>query len=252
MQFLKSITVLSVALATAVYAAPARPSGPPGGWSGWGQQTSSVTTAPAATATPEQSSSPTNTEATQDSVTTQEAVTTQEPAASSKHGGSQSTAGSSPIATGATTQPTSSASGGNGVTVVNSCKETIYVTVSHNGADGSAQAVAPGGSPHFALTGSDMNLKVGPQTSTGGNIAQVEYSLTGSYLSYDLSLINGNPFQAEGSSLVPSGASGSGTCKAVHCTPGEATCANAYNSNADNATLTCPTNTSLTFTACSG
>lgn len=273
MQLLKAIAFVGAALTTAVQAAPA-PAGPPAGFSrgAWGPpgQTSAATAVPAtqtqqaAQQVQTQAAAQPATAATSEPVATQEAVATAKRPQSSANASAgtpaQSTGGASPSQSTPKASPSSGSSGssgGAGVTVVNSCSETIYVTVSQNGGNGSPQAVPKGGSPHFPLSGSDMNLKIGPQQSVfSGNIAQVEYTV-GSSISWDLSLIDGNPFKAQGTSLVPSGSNLSGNCKAVHCTPGAASCPNAYNSNADNSlavqpTLTCPVGTALTFTACSG
>lgn len=258
MQFFKAIALVGAALASVAQAAPAAPNH--GAGNPWGQQ---QTTSPA-TATAVQTAAQTSAEAQTQAAgaaTAKSPDATQEASASAVK--SAGTASSPSKATASAAQPSSSSgstssSGGQGVTVLNSCSETIYVTVSQGGGNGNAQPVSKGGSSHFPLSGSDMNLKIGPQQDVfSGNIAQVEYSISGSSMSWDLSLINGNPFKAQGTSLVPSGSNLSGNCKAVHCAPGAATCPNAYNSNADNSlsvqpTLTCPTGTALTFTACSG
>ena len=249
MQFLKTITILSAAIATAVQAAPQGRNRPT-----FGQQSSLTTSAAGAAAT---------------GAATGDTANQPQQAASSKSGKqtpaaaqpAQANGGASATKTGSTPAQSSSTSGsskgGAGITVVNSCSKTIYITVSQNGGNKPAQAVAPGSSPNFPIAGSDMNLKIGyTQDVFSGNIAQAEYSVVGGSMSWDLSLIDGNPFKAEGTSLVPSGGSGS-TCIPVHCPPGAATCPNAYNSNADNSlakqpTWTCPSGTALTFTACSG
>ena len=79
-------------------------------------------------------------------------------------------------------------------------------------------------------------------------ITQFEYTyVPGGDLWYDISNVNGYPFENGGLELIPS----SETCPQVTCTAGRPLCAAAYNTPSDNwATAACSDGTDLTLTLC--
>lgn len=88
------------------------------------------------------------------------------------------------------------------------------------------------------------------------NIAQVEWSTgNGPQISFDLSNLNGTPFEATGMELTPSVGPSEQyqTCINSHCAAGDTACQQAYiTGGSNNRTLVCGWDTSLLFTACSG
>ena len=60
--------------------------------------------------------------------------------------------------------------------------------------------------------------------NSGGDRLQFEYSVSGANVFYDLSLVNGDPFEAQGFVLFP----GDSSCPTLRCAPGDAACGGAY------------------------
>ena len=99
-----------------------------------------------------------------------------------------------------------------------------------------------------------ISIKIATEYN-GGNvpndaITQFEYTyVPGGDLWYDISNVNGYPFEHGGLELIPSTES----CPSVTCTGGSPLCAAAYNTPTDNwATAACGDGTDLTLTLCAG
>ncbi|EAS36563.3 GPI anchored cell wall protein [Coccidioides immitis RS] len=79
------------------------------------------------------------------------------------------------------------------------------------------------------------------------DISQIEYTLDGQKVWYDLSNIDGYPFKDGGVSIAPSDSS----CPKVYCAAGDAKCKEAYNKSDDNdATKACASTADLQVQLC--
>lgn len=111
---------------------------------------------------------------------------------------------------------------------------------------------AGGYSESYDKPNDGISIKI--STSPGGPVTQFEFTWDSPNINYDISHINGNPFESYGESLVPSGAGASGypSCVALSCPAGTSTCNDAYNQPDDIQTRVCPDSSDLTLTLCPG
>ncbi|OJD15632.1 hypothetical protein AJ78_04124 [Emergomyces pasteurianus Ep9510] len=94
--------------------------------------------------------------------------------------------------------------------------------------------------------GGGISLKIS-KTYSDAVITQFEYTLAGPKVFYDISNINGYPFEDKGVSLTSSSG-----CPEVHCPAGVKRCKGAYNNPDDIATHACSSSSDLSMTLCSG
>lgn len=137
-------------------------------------------------------------------------------------------------------------------TVKNQCDEGIQLTSVAESDGGDPTEVKSGGSyTETFREGSDgggVSLKLSFDDSLD-DISQFEYTLAPSQdmVFYDLSNVNGYPFQKGGASIEPSDDS----CDVVTCDAGVSECTDAYNEPFDDlATKGCAIDTDLTLTLC--
>ena len=96
-------------------------------------------------------------------------------------------------------------------------------------------------------SGGGVSIKISRNADGSTPLTQLEYALSGGEVFYDVSIVDGSAFAAEGFSLVASDAS----CASVSCGPNESSCTAAYNQpGGDQATESCSEGASLTFNAC--
>lgn len=132
--------------------------------------------------------------------------------------------------------------------VRNHCPHSAYVT-SVGGSDSQTHELQPGAKLHqefeTGLFGGGISVKLSNDNSLS-KITQFEYTLAGPLVFYDLSNINGYPFEHGGVAITPSDHS----CPAVHCPP-NVPCKAAYNTPDQNtATHGCQSSTSLNLELC--
>ncbi|KAI4140524.1 MAG: hypothetical protein LQ340_007857, partial [Diploschistes diacapsis] len=136
--------------------------------------------------------------------------------------------------------------------VVNNCGFDINLR-SVGSVVGGEHTIGQGGSysEQFHLSGSGAGISIKMDKSpadpvSGGPIAQFEYTLAGSEVYYDLSLINGDPFSADLQVLRPAIAS----CPTVTCPANQVPCQEAYTSPDQPATKACASSGNLVFSVC--
>ncbi|KAI9830544.1 MAG: hypothetical protein M1819_005502 [Sarea resinae] len=140
-------------------------------------------------------------------------------------------------------------------TVQNNCGYDVYVWSVADQAD-APMTTLNSGNPSYSEAfrtngnGGGISIKLSTQNDQS-TVTQFEYTLSSdeSNVYYDLSNINGNPFEQGGTSLTPSDSS----CTSVSCAAGVSDCTGAYNQPDDNwATQGCSSSTDLTLTLCPG
>ncbi|MCJ1432427.1 hypothetical protein MMC27_001783 [Xylographa pallens] len=136
-------------------------------------------------------------------------------------------------------------------TVKNDCAFPVYLwSVGDSSSD--MVTIEPYGTPysedyHTRADGGGIAIKMSTIINSEEIVTQLEYTLTGNQLWYDVSNVNGFPFSADGLTLVPSDSS----CREVTCPAGEGACHAAYTVyNDDYATAECVSTTDLTMTLC--
>ena len=132
--------------------------------------------------------------------------------------------------------------------VVNACSFQIFVRSQTNTATGALQVLNPGDAYlegfQTPADGSGVSVIVARQDPvTGGDRLQFEYSVSGANVFYDLSIIDGDPFVAEGFVLFP----GDASCPTLRCAPGDGTCGGAYGAGQ---TKVCSANRNLQLNVC--
>lgn len=135
--------------------------------------------------------------------------------------------------------------------VINNCGVPVYYASVVGNASPAMQLLPSGGySQVYSGNGVGVSIKLAPQKT--GPITQLEFTLSGTTVAYDMSNIDGNPFAAGGMTLTPSmGAdSKNPTCIPVNCPAGQAVCTAAYNQPNDVRTLVCNSASDLTLTLC--
>ena len=146
--------------------------------------------------------------------------------------------------------PDANAAVGNAI-VRNNCGFSIQLS-SVGGSPGPVTTIPSGGSYseqlHVSSTGAGISIKVDQNGSplTSNNIAQFEYTLSGSTVYYDLSLINGDPFKAQYQAINPS----IGSCDSITCQPNEVPCQAAYTQPNQQKTHACASSGNLVFNIC--
>lgn len=138
--------------------------------------------------------------------------------------------------------------------VHNQCPYQVYLWSISNTNSAMQTLAANGGEYSEAYEinpdGGGISIKIGKDTK-GLNITQFEYTYTpsSSSLWYDLSNINGFPFEDYGVTVVPTDSS----CRQVSCPAGQTLCAQAYNVPTDNfATAECSSDADAVIVLCSG
>lgn len=138
--------------------------------------------------------------------------------------------------------------------VVNNCGTKVYYASTYSDNNAAMQELPARGFTQAYIDGVGISIKLSPDGSTS-SVAQFEFTLTpGQGVYYDISNINGNPFQQGGTNLVPSIQNDPDfpTCVTVNCPAGAGTCTEAYNLPNDLATKVCPDTVDLTFNLCPG
>ena len=113
--------------------------------------------------------------------------------------------------------------------VTNNCGFSVLLR-SVDDSVGPEVTIAPGGTYseqfHTSGNGGGISIKVDQNgdPASSGDIAQFEYTLADNLVYYDLSLINGDPFQAERQAVTPA----DGSCHQVVCDAGENPCGDAF------------------------
>ncbi|KAL1956618.1 hypothetical protein VTO42DRAFT_6965 [Malbranchea cinnamomea] len=138
--------------------------------------------------------------------------------------------------------------------VRNQCHRPIHIWSIADSNQQKSEIVQPGGvySEQYKTNGNGggISIKIAYEDSQN-DVSQFEYTLAPAEgkVYYDLSNINGYPFQAGGASIIPS----DGSCPRVNCPPGVKECKDAYNQPFDDhATKACSDSTDLTLTLCIG
>ena len=158
------------------------------------------------------------------------------------------------LPTGATEQSATSAAAIGNAVVKNNCGFSVYLR-SVGSSVGALQTIKAGGSysEQFRVsgTGAGISLKVdktGDPTGSGsGNIVQFEYTLSGSTVYYDLSTLNGNPFQAYYQAIIPA----ISTCEKVICSANESPCLASYHpGDSSSHTKSCTSSGNLVYNIC--
>jgi len=135
--------------------------------------------------------------------------------------------------------------------VVNNCDfDVYYASVAQNTFPLMAKLPAGGFSEVYSLPGVGVSIKLAK--SAAENPTQFEFTWADGKINYDISNINGNPFEEYGTSLVPSMAGDSGypSCQAVSCPAGVSPCTAAYNQPDDTKTMVCDQASDLVMTLC--
>lgn len=136
--------------------------------------------------------------------------------------------------------------------IQNQCSFPVYLWSVSNVA-GPMQELAPNGGEYSEVyqnnpNGGGVSIKIA-SSEAAPNVTQFEYTLEGADLWYDLSNINGYPFENWGVSVVPSDSK----CNQVICPAGVTLCAAAYNIPTDDfATAECPSSGDMVVVLCSG
>lgn len=138
--------------------------------------------------------------------------------------------------------------------VHNQCPYTVYLWSIAN-TDSPMQTLAANGGQYSETyrvnaDGGGVAIKMGSD-SNRINVTQFEYTYEsdGSALWYDLSNINGYPFEEYGVTVVPTDSS----CRSVSCPAGQNLCGQAYNVPTDNfATAECSSTANTVIVLCSG
>jgi hypothetical protein len=139
--------------------------------------------------------------------------------------------------------------------VTNMCSFPVYYA-SIAGQPSPMQAMAPGGSMSqaYSLPGQGVSVKLAMNDSESGPLSQFEYTWASGKINYDLSNINGYPFQDGGITITPSMENdpNNPTCVPIVCPAGSAVCSAAYNQPSDTRTMVCSDQSSISLTLCPG
>ena len=147
--------------------------------------------------------------------------------------------------------PDAAAGGVGSVIIQNHCSWSVSLS-SVGSSPGPVVDVAAGKSYseqfHTTSTGAGVSIKIvkdgNPLASS--NITQVEYTLVGSEVYYDLSLINGDAFAGEHNAIVPAMSS----CPQVTCAAGEVPCKEAYTKPPQPKTKACASSGNIVYNIC--
>lgn len=133
--------------------------------------------------------------------------------------------------------------------VHNKCECDIYLWSIANSADVTMETLTAGNASYSETyrtnpDGGGISIKIA-KLDTQSTITQFEYTVSGETIFYDVSNINGYPFQAEGLALNPSVES----CPSVTC-PAGTDCSEAYNLPDDVRTKGCSSEADLVMVIC--
>jgi len=136
--------------------------------------------------------------------------------------------------------------------IENQCDQDVYLWSVAGSADVPMLTLPPGKSysEKYRLNdnGGGISMKLALDKHKG-DITQFEYTLAGGKIWYDVSNINGNPFQDGGIAVKPSDPA----CSPVVCQAGIVKCREAYNMPYDDhATHACPETADLNVVLCPG
>jgi len=145
----------------------------------------------------------------------------------------------------------STASAGKAI-IQNSCSFPVYLSSVSNVAGPTQELAANGGTYsedwRSNPNGGGISIKIASDSSFS-QVTQFEYTLESPDLWYDLSNINGYPFEQWGVSIIPSDSS----CNEVICPAGVSLCAAAYNTPTEDwATAMCYSASDMVVLLCSG
>ncbi|MCJ1325074.1 hypothetical protein MMC10_001736 [Thelotrema lepadinum] len=157
-----------------------------------------------------------------------------------------------PAAAAITDADSSTAAGGVGSMIIqNHCSWSISLS-SVGSSPGPVVDVAAGKSYseqfHTTSTKAGVSIKIVKDGNplAASNITQVEYTLVGPLVYYDLSLINGDAFAGEHNAIVPATSS----CPQVTCAAGEVPCKEAYTSPPQPKTKACTSSGNIVYNIC--
>ena len=109
--------------------------------------------------------------------------------------------------------------------VVNMCGFNVFVRTRTNTGTGPLSTLKPGDTYadkfQMPASGGTETLVALSDPSTASSSLIVEYSISGSTIFYDVSLVDGNPFQSEGFQLSPRNVPG---CVNIDCPANSANC----------------------------
>lgn len=113
-------------------------------------------------------------------------------------------------------------------TAINHCSQTVYVQAWIHDNDLTIRPVAPGQSTTFQVQAymDDMVVKASFDPNLQG-VAQYEWS-NNNNLYYDISLIDGNPFLAQGHYFAADGSAAGCQTPKISCAAGDANCSAYY------------------------
>jgi hypothetical protein len=138
--------------------------------------------------------------------------------------------------------------------VQNHCDHEVYLWSIADSADVKMTKVDAGGSYEETFqpnnNGGGMSIKISDKDSQD-HVTQFEYTISDdeNKVYYDLSNIDGYPFEKGGVTISPSDES----CPVVKCPPGVSKCEEAYNKpDDDHATHGCPLSSDLELILCAG
>lgn len=139
-------------------------------------------------------------------------------------------------------------------TINNKCSYDVYLWTAEGFSTSDMTTIPAGQSystDYLTSGGVSMKLSKGTDIWSGESIAQLEYTADADALWYDLSLINGDPFESDRTVITPQ-ADQSDSCTAITCPAGLTSCADAYMHSSDNwATHSCPAGTNIVTELCS-
>jgi len=137
-------------------------------------------------------------------------------------------------------------------TIQNKCGYDVYITSIADSADAKTKTVKSGSSfsEDFKENGNGggISIKIS-EDKAQKSVTQLEYTLSGEKVFYDLSNIDGNPFKDGGVTVTPSDSS----CPKVNCEGGLEKCKEAYHQpKDDHATHGCSASTDINMVLCAG
>lgn len=135
--------------------------------------------------------------------------------------------------------------------IKNECSFDVYLWSVANSYNVDMKTIPSGGAPYtedyrINPDGGGISIKISPE-QTQDHITQLEYTKSDTLIFYDMSNINGAPFQSGGMTLAPTAAD----CPTVKC-PAGVLCTDAYINPDDTATKGCSVDTDLILTLCPG
>ncbi|KAI9655481.1 MAG: hypothetical protein M1831_004898 [Alyxoria varia] len=127
--------------------------------------------------------------------------------------------------------------------VRNRCNFPIFVKTNSGGS--TVELAANTGTYSQPLTGEGRIISSG-RTEQLPNPIQFDFSVSGGFTYYDVSIIGGDPFYSFGESLIPS----DGSCRQIHCAANVPNCQDAWTPTGNKPVFACNSNADLTFYPC--